>query len=198
MGRGVAVGLVARAHQPKVHHPRGAVGVNHDVVGLDVAVREAGLVHRRQPGRYLRENANDLAPRARRRPKPLGQRHPLDVLQRDEEVLAPTTHIVDADDVRMTEARQRPRLADQALAALAVLQQLERDRAAELGIVGRVDDAHCPCAEAIHHFEAADFQARGGGPEEPSLDLELDAGGEQRIGDALHSPGTITSALVQG
>ena len=66
-------------------------------------------------------------------------------------LLAEAAHVVDRDDVGVRQARHRLRLAQQARlllgqrrphAAVGDMQQLDRDLAVQLGIVGRVDLAH--------------------------------------------------------
>jgi hypothetical protein len=62
--------------------------------------------------------------------------------------------VVDGDDVGVREPRHRPRLAQEPRAAPIArvrrrLEQLDRQLAVELGVVGRVDDAHGAGADAI-------------------------------------------------
>ena len=71
--------------------------------------------------------------------------------------------VEDADDVRVRQLGDRLRLAHQArlaprLIALALVraQELERDLAIELRIVGGVDDAHRAGAEPLEHQVAAE------------------------------------------
>ena len=100
--------------------------------------------------------------------QPVAQRAAGQVLHRQEDLALVDADVVDRDDVRVRQLRDRLGLAHQArLAArrdrpaLVRAQQLERDLAIELRIVGGVDDAHRAGAEALEHEVAADGRAAG-------------------------------------
>ena len=120
--------------------PRGVRG-REPAPGADERIRDlAGPAHAAQPG---------------------GERHSIDVLHREEDLAGVDTDIVDADDVWMREARHRLGFAQQPVlarfAAALGAQDLERDLAIELGVIGFVDHAqrtraqHAPDLVAPHH-----------------------------------------------
>jgi hypothetical protein len=73
--------------------------------------------------------------------------------------------IVHAHDVGMVELRECARLRDQALVCAIVLlpwvQDLERDLAVELGIIGRIDHAHAAVAGLAEQNVATELRGRG-------------------------------------
>src|SRR5581483_9873290 len=71
----------------------------------------------------------------------------LDVLEHDELAVAGLPTVDDGDDVRMRQTRDRERLAAEALdvvrvGCVAVVEDLDRDAAAELPVVRAVDVGH--------------------------------------------------------
>jgi len=80
------------------------------------------------------------------------QRLPFDELHGDEDVALCLADFVDRAEVRVIERRRRTRFSHQALARGWIglvfgSQELDRDRAAELKIVGQVDVRHPAGAE---------------------------------------------------
>jgi hypothetical protein len=154
--------------QPEVHHPHGAVARHHHVLGLEVAVHEAGVVGGREPVPRRRERVANLAPPARRRRQPGGQRRSFDELHRHEHPTVDRAGVVDDHDAGMGEARDRLGLAQQAVAAglgagalRRVVQKLERDLAIELRIVGGVDLPHAAATDQVQDHVAPDGAAAG-------------------------------------
>ena len=106
--------------------------------------------------------------------QPVGDGVPLDELHRDEDLVVERADVVDDDDVRVRQPRDRLRLAQRPLPplgqrdAVAGLdpQELDRDLAIELRIVRRVDLAHPAAPDQPQHDVAADDRAaserRGG------------------------------------
>src|SRR5690606_10646563 len=133
---------------------RGPVFVDADehVVGLEVAVDDAGGVGRGEAATGLEVDLDDLTPRAAA--LPLRERDAVDALHGEEDGALVGADLVDGDDVRVSDAGQRPRLAEQPGRAAAVVavdaQELDRDVAIELAVVPEVDDAHAAGAEAAH------------------------------------------------
>ena len=89
----------------------------------------------------------------------------LDEAHRDEEAPVVVAGAVDRDDVRVLEARGGERLAHEELAQVgrrrrARADQLQRDGAPELGVVGAVDDAHAADAGERLDGVAGDDRAR--------------------------------------
>ena len=110
--------LLREPREPEVHDAHGAVAPDHDVLGLEVAVDDAGGVRGRQPAPGGDEHVQDLAPAARLRAQPLVDGLALDELHRDEDAIVDRAGVVDGDDVRVRQARDGARLAQQARAAL--------------------------------------------------------------------------------
>jgi hypothetical protein len=101
-----------RRHETEVHDARRAVRRDHDVLGLEVAVHQAGGVRGCEPARGHRERAHDLGGRALGGGEPVLQRLPVDELHDDEDVAVVDACLVYGHDVRMREARHRTRLAE--------------------------------------------------------------------------------------
>ena len=122
--------------------------IDHDVLRLDVAVDVARPVDRVQA---VAELLRDLA-RARGGERAIAAHERAQVVARDiahHEVGAPLgdADAVNRHDVRMLDGARRARLAQEALAALGILDELgrdhlERDVAVELDLPRAVDDSH--------------------------------------------------------
>src|SRR5262245_12027930 len=105
---------------------------------MDQALR----MRRRETAAGRHEDGDDIAPASRLGPQPQRQRLPVDELHGDEDLLSRGARVVNVDDVRMVQASERLRLAEEpALRPGSVgPDELEGDVAAELSVVGRVDD----------------------------------------------------------
>ncbi len=98
---------------------------------------------------------DDLERLGRGQPLPLEpgrQRLPLDVLHDDEASVTVGADLVDGADVGMIERGGGARLAQERLAGLVVVQsprgeQLDRDRAIQVEVVGQIDLAHAADAQ---------------------------------------------------
>ena len=142
--------------------------LEQDVRRLDVAVDEPTLV-------CLVERSRDLGDDRR------GARRIERAFARDELAQVLAVHVahrqiqgalvlaglVDRDDVRVVERGGDPRLALEASAETWVLGQLgrdelERDVAVELLLVGEVDDAHAATADQPLDLASCDLRARAG------------------------------------
>ncbi len=129
-------------------HPRGRVDEQH-VLGLEVAVQDAGLVDRVQPRADGANQAHRFVGRHRlSRAKLLAQRPPVDQLHHQVRAGARgDAEVVDLDEVRMAQLRRQPRLVAQAVDVRRRRQaigpqDLDGDLARE-GQLGRaVDDTH--------------------------------------------------------
>ena len=110
--------LLREPREPEVHDAHGAVAPDHDVLGLEVAVDDAGRVRRRQPAPGGDEHVQDLAPASRLRAQPRVDGLAFDELHRDVDAIVDGARVVDGDDVRVRQARDRARLAQQARPAL--------------------------------------------------------------------------------
>jgi hypothetical protein len=142
----------------EVGDPGPAVLADQDVLGLEVAVDQAGAVRGRQPFARLDERAQDLAAVARPLLEPLAQGLTADVLHGDEEPLTEGSRVVDRDDVRVRQPRHRLRLTQKARPRVLpdLLQELDRHLPVEVGVVGGVDGAHFAFAEQLDHDVAPD------------------------------------------
>ncbi len=122
----------ARDHlgEPPVHDLDLAVGADHDVLGLEVAVDDAALVceedragdldeHLEEPEE--RELAHGLRLARPHIPHDLGERSPADELHREEEApLVVEADLVDRNDSRVLELGRGLRLLDEARRELLV------------------------------------------------------------------------------
>ena len=114
------------------------------VLGLDVAMEDAGLVrgrHRRGDLRADRASSVRLV-----RGRPLVQRLAGEVLHRDEVLALVLADLVDRDDAGMAQRREHLRLVAQPSQRLLV-EQLDCDVALERRVVCEIDVAHAAVAE---------------------------------------------------
>ena len=141
-----------RAGDPEVGDHDAPVVANEHVLRLEVTMDEPGRVGRREPTPGRLEDGECFAPRMRLS-HPRFERAPLDVLHRDEDVVAVHTDVVDGDDVGMSKARHRLRFALQACSVVGRLcrgvEDFDRDAACELPVVRGVHAAHAAGAEVV-------------------------------------------------
>ena len=163
--RGVAP--LARLGDPEVGDPDLAVPADQHVRGLEVAVDDPSLVGGREPAPGEHELGHDLRPRPLALAQPRAQVGALHELHRQVDLAVTHVDVVDGDDVGVAELGQRLGLAEQPTAArapgdvgLGVAQELERDLAVELGVVGGADQAHPASADRVEDEVATD---RGSG-----------------------------------
>jgi GAF domain-containing protein len=129
------------------------VGGDEDVVRLDVPVDDPVAVREAKGLEQLLGVADRRADRERAAGHDqLLEAAPLDHLHGDVVRALGLAAVVDGDDVRMGEARRRLRLAPEALdeevvVRVAVVEDLDRDAAAELLVLGQVDVRHAPGAQ---------------------------------------------------
>jgi len=137
--------LRGRARDAEVADLRLVVLVEKDVRRLQVRVDDAARVREREPVRDLVGEPHGVGQRERAGAlDALLQRRAGDVLHDDERQSIDLTDVVDADDVRMGELRERPRLFDEELSERAVgrrlgVEHLHRDLAAEGGVLREID-----------------------------------------------------------
>jgi hypothetical protein len=133
-----------RAREPEVGDARAAVIADQHVVGLEVAVHDAGGVRGGEPFARGAVEPEDLVRRARPARQPRARGAAGDVLHRDEHAAVDLADLVHDDDVRVRDARQRPRLALDAGERVRGprVAELDRDVAIEPQIAREVDDAH--------------------------------------------------------
>ncbi len=137
----------------EVRHLQAPVRVGHHVVRLDVAVDDALAMREAERAEHLAGELDRVADRER----PAGddellQAPPVEVLHRDVVGALGLAPVVDRDDVRVREAGGVLRLAAEALderlvVRVAVVQDLDRNPAPELLVLGQVDVCHPARAE---------------------------------------------------
>ena len=158
---GVAGGA---AREPEVGEHGAAVVVDEHVVGLEVAVDDAGVVRVLEPESHL----SQVAPRGRAVERTLVEDVPqgsaLDERHGDEDDVGGHDEVVDGEDVGVVEPGEGLRLELEALEERAVVlqrrgQRLERDLAAERLLDGAVDDGHAAGAEALFDVVVGDSLA---------------------------------------
>ena len=161
-----------RSRDPEVHDQRLAVLVDHDVLGLEIAVHDAGLVRGGQSrGDVLREDQ-----RLRRRQlaaiaQQVGEVLPLDVRHRDVLDAVDLPEVVDPHDVLVRDLPGQQQLALEAPLDLPRdlripvdfgADDLQRDGDAELGVPGLVNDAHAAGPELSQNAIARPERLAGG------------------------------------
>ena len=151
---------------------------------LDVAVDDALAVREAERAEHLARELDRVADRQRPAcDDELLQATPVEVLHRDVVGALGLAAVVDRDDVRVREAGGVFRLAAEALDELlvvcvAVVQDLDRDPAPELLVLGQVDVGHPAGAELADNPVA---------PVEERVDQRVDEG---------HVPARVRSALT--
>ena len=164
----LALGLSLRGgpRQAKVGHADAAIRAHQHVLGLEVAVDQAGGLRGRQPLSRLQNDAHDLAHGVGlAHPRP--QSGPLDQLHRQEQLAIERPHIVNGDHMGVGDLGERPRLPLQpGLRQVNVFigigrEELERYLAVELAIEGGVDHAHAPGSQRREQDVAIDRGLRG-------------------------------------
>jgi hypothetical protein len=154
------------AGEAEVEDTDAAVGADQHVVGLEVAVHEPGSV--RGGEAFARgEHLPVALALAHARLQPLAKGAALDELGRDEEAAVGAPDLVHGHHVRVVQAREGLRFAQEAVAPLRAhavgggLQELQRDGAFELAVVSLVDNAHSAFADDVdEHVAAHDGAAR--------------------------------------
>ena len=143
-------------------------GVDHDVLGLQVAVDDALVVRGLEAFRRLAEDAQEaLGRQLALLLQDRGQVPPVDELHRQELDAVALAEIEDAQDVGVRHAARELDLALEALEDLGVLgdvrpDELQRDVAVQALVVHEVDGAHSAHAEeALDAVPLADLEAGG-------------------------------------
>ena len=157
-GRAVALRrlVVAQLREAEVEHLDPAVGREHHVLGLEVAVQDPLPVGRRDRVRERDREGQEALEREPVLRDGLGERRSLDVLHRDEADALDILERVQDDDPGVAQLRHRPRLPLEPRELLLVgrhvpREDLEGDAPAELLVLGEVDLSHSARAERLHH-----------------------------------------------
>jgi hypothetical protein len=137
---------------PEIEHLGPAIGRDHDVARLQVAVDDAALVRGGDGFGNRNGQPEELLKGQPARTSQAGQGLPLDELHRQEVHAAGFLDRVDRDDVGVVEGGDGARLSLEPLESIGIAgqlgrQDLERHAAVEPGIVGLVDLAHAARAE---------------------------------------------------
>jgi hypothetical protein len=154
-----------RDGEAEVGHLRLSIAVEEDVLRLEVAVDQAGVVGGGEAAAGSNELLEDVGPGARSGAQPLAERVSLQVLHGDEQAAVGGAHVVDGDDVRVGGAGQGAGLAQESLAqargrAAAGADQLEGHGPIEVIVAGRPDHAHGPGPDLADELVAIDARAR--------------------------------------
>jgi hypothetical protein len=140
--------------EAEVEHLHAAVGADHDIGRLEVAMDDPPGVRRGErlgDGNRNRQQLVELESARRNQPV---ERRPLHQLHRDEGNVVRFLDGVNGDDIGMVQRRDGARFTGEAAAVLAVvgLENFQRDVALEARIAGPVDLAHTPDAEEGNDF----------------------------------------------
>lgn len=140
---------------------------DHDIFGLEVAVHQTDRVRSHQPLPRPAKHLDDLGPGTRRGLEPSLERLSLHELHGDEYPPVVIAHVVHGDDVRVGQASHRLGLAEQAAhveigVGQRSMQQLDRDLAAELRIVGGVHRPHASDADLFEQHVPTEHRAASG------------------------------------
>jgi hypothetical protein len=145
--------------QAKVEDLRAAGARHHDVLGLEIAVDDAGVVRRGQAVRDLGREVESSLERDGSAPDLVPKRLAVDQFGRDEWRFTVDRHLEDGDDVGVIEGAGGARLGEKALEAIGIdrrssMQDLERDFALEAR--GPTPDRlrRRPCARAAREFRS--------------------------------------------
>ena len=152
------------AREPEVGEDRAAVVVDEHVVGLEVAVDDAGVVRVLQPEAHFFQIAPGGRAVERALVEDVPQRSALDERHGDEDDVGGHDEVVDGEDVGVVEPREGLCLELEALEERAVVLQrrrqgLEGDLATERLLDGAVDDGHAARAEALLDVVVGDSRA---------------------------------------
>ena len=148
----VIAALVHHAGEPEVDELRDAVLGHHRVLGLEIAVHDTAPVRGGETTSELDREPERVRPR--HRPRVVAQRLAADELADDVRPIAELAHAIDADDVRVLDARGGAGLHQEPLASLEVRidasDELDRDRAGEDGVLGEIHLTHLTATELLH------------------------------------------------
>ena len=160
-GRAGAQRFAGRSRQAEIGDADPAVAVEHDVGGLQIAMDDAAIVRRGQARAHLprdldRAVLRKAADAAEQRRQILA----VDVLHRQERVTLELADVVDAAHVGVRHLPRHPDFGVELHQPRGIPvdlfgQELQRDRLAELEIVGPVDFAHPALAQAPDDAVAA-------------------------------------------
>ena len=164
-----------------------------DVVGLEIAMNDLGVVRRAQRRGDLEDDLHaETGREGTARLDRAGERL-ADELLHDEvrHVAVESSEVGDGDDVRMPHHRRRPRLPQEARGEIGIAreiapQHLEREEAIERPVAHAVHRAHAPFAEDARDLVAvvddSPDQRVGGGLPDAGMELRAVEGAERGVG----------------
>ncbi len=170
-----AVGVDCRRHavavakqqlrQPEIENFGVAVVRHHDVLGLQIAVDDVGLMRARQSVRNLNHQI-DQRPELSFALDAVAQGLARDVFHRDVVIRVCHADFVNREDVRMVERRRRLGLELKSRDGIAVVarfrrKNLDRDVAAQPRVAGAIDLPHPARADGTKNFVVAETAAGG-------------------------------------
>ena len=150
-------GPVCVLGETEIKELRLAAPGHKDVGGLDVAVDDPGRVRGVERIRNVDADVEDELVRDRLRTDSMLERLSFQELHHDELLALELADVVDRADVRMIQGRSSPRFPLKAFDRVTVLQdrfgkELERDVAAQSGVLRLVDDAHAAPTQLRDHL----------------------------------------------
>ena len=95
------IGALIEAREPEVGDARAAVAPDEDVVGLDIAMNDAGGVRSREPASGFDQAIDDAREGARRASQPRVEAAAVDELHREEQIAVVRADVEHRDDVRV-------------------------------------------------------------------------------------------------
>jgi hypothetical protein len=144
-----------------------SVAGHHDVLGLEIAMDDAGGVRLGQALSDLVRQLDGAADRNRALPQDLPDRVPIDPFHRDVRRVTFTADVVNGQDVRVVQRGCRARFLLEARDAIrrghVGRQDLDRHRAVQPRVLGTIDLAHAARAEKRLQDERAQAAAGGQG-----------------------------------
>ena len=153
---GRVVGLVAGA---EVHEHQPAAVVEHDVLGLDVAMHQARGMDRRNRGTQVHAEPRDFGRRERAAAvERLLERAALDELHPQTDAPVDGLCAVDGDDIWMADAREQPPFLDDGGTRAVIVedvraQQLQSDLAIQARIPGAMNVAERAVSDALEDLQ---------------------------------------------
>ena len=157
--------LLREPREPEVHDAHGAVAPDHDVLGLEVAVDDAGRVRRRQPAPGRDEHvagsrASFAAARASHSSRVSPSTNSIAMYTRSSTVPASWTVTTFGCDRRAMARASRSRRARRAARRRAgFVDDLQRDPPIQIRVVGGVDLAHAAPPDGGQDLIAVDARA---------------------------------------
>ena len=157
-GRGEGRASTHNSGNAKVSDLHPALFVEQDVLRLDVAVDDAFIVRELERLANLRDDLQRLARRQFARLLQLSQVKSIDKLHDEEGQSVGLAELMDGDDVRMAQSRQRAGLAIEPLgktwpARGLRRENLQRHKTVERRLTGFINGPHAPLADESEDFE---------------------------------------------